>query len=92
MFCIFLSTNSSLAHFASPQALAKSAHIRGGKAATHAPITETPFDCCKDLIVGQGQFSMKDIGTIPFMAQFGTPLLVFFFSAAQVDILDALLL
>jgi len=92
MFCIFLSTNPSLAHFASPQALASSARICGGKAATHAPITETPFDCCEDLMVGQGQFSMKDISTIPFMAQFGRPLLVFFFPAVQIDILDALLL
>ena len=34
MFCIFLSTNSTLAQFASPRALAKSARIRGGKAVT----------------------------------------------------------
>jgi len=92
MFCIFLSTNSSLAHFTSPQALAKSARIRGGKAATHAPITETPFDCCEDLMVGQGQFSMKDVSAIPFMAQFGGPLLVFLSPAVQIDILDTLLL
>ena len=74
MFCIFLSTNSSLAQFASPRALAKSARIRGGKAATHAPITETPFDCCGDLMVRPGELSIKDISTIPFMAQFGRPL------------------
>ena len=74
MFCIFLSTNSSLAQFASPQAFAKSARIRGGKAITHAPITETPFDCCGDLIVKPGQLNIKDISTIPFMAQFGRPL------------------
>jgi len=74
MFCIFLSTNSSLAHFASPRALAKSARIRGGKAVTHAPITETPFDCCDDLMVKPGKLSIKDISTISFMAQFGRPL------------------
>jgi hypothetical protein len=74
MFCIFLSTNSSLAQFAAPRALAKSARIRGGKAVTHAPITETPFDCCGDLMVKPGELSIKDISTIPFMAQFGRPL------------------
>ena len=74
MFCIFLSTNSSLAQFASPRAFAKSARIRGGKAITHVPITETPFDCCGDLMVKPGQLNIKDISTIPFMAQFGQPL------------------
>jgi hypothetical protein len=74
MFCIFLSTNSSLAHSSSPRALAKSARIRGGKATTHAPITETPFDCCGELMVRPGELSAKDISTIPFMAQFGRPL------------------
>jgi len=74
MFCIFLSTNSSLAQFAAPRALAKSARIRGGRAVTHAPITETPFDCCGDLMVKPGELSIKDISTIPFMAQFGRPL------------------
>jgi hypothetical protein len=74
IFCIFLSTNSSLAQFAAPRALAKSARIRGGKAVTHPPITETPFDCCGDLMVNPGKLSVKDISTIPFMAQFGRPL------------------
>ena len=74
IFCIFLSTNSSLAHFASPPALAKSARIRGGKAATHAPITETPFDCCPDLMFKPGELNVQKISTIPFMAQFGRPL------------------
>jgi hypothetical protein len=74
MFCIFLSTNSSLAQFASPQALAKSARIRGGKAETHAPITETPFDCCEDLMVKPGVLKMQDTSTIQFMARFGRPL------------------
>lgn len=76
IFCIFLSTNSSLAQFASPQALARSARIRGGKAVTHAPITETPFDCCGELMVKPGELTLKDISTIPFMAQFGRPLWV----------------
>ena len=74
VFFIFLSTNSSLAYFAAPRALARSARIRGGKAITHAPITETPFDCCGDLMVKPGELSIKDISTIPFMAQFGRPL------------------
>ena len=74
MFRIFLSTNSSLAQFTSPRALATSARIRGGKAVTHAPITETPFDCCDGLLVKPGKLSIKDISTIPFMAQFGRPL------------------
>jgi hypothetical protein len=74
IFCIFLSTNSSLAQFASPRALARSARIRGGKAVTHAPITETPFDCCGDLMVKPGELNIKGISTIPFMAQFGRPL------------------
>ncbi len=74
MFCIFLSTNSSLAHFASPWALAKSARIRGGKAVTHAPITETPFDCCDDLMVKPGELTILGISTIPFMAKFRRPL------------------
>jgi hypothetical protein len=74
IFCIFLSTNSSLAQFASPRALARSARIRGGKAVTHAPITETPFDCCGDLMVKPGELTIKGISTIPFMAQFGRPL------------------
>jgi hypothetical protein len=78
VFSIFLSTNSSLAKFAAPRALAKSARIRGGKAVTHAPITETPFDCCEDLMVKPGELSIKDISTIPFMVQFGRPLRVFF--------------
>ncbi|KAF8233182.1 hypothetical protein L208DRAFT_901969, partial [Tricholoma matsutake] len=65
---------SSLAQFASPQALARSARIRGGKAVTHAPITETPFDCCGELMVKPGELTLKDISTIPFMAQFGRPL------------------
>jgi hypothetical protein len=72
MFCIFLSTNSSLSQFASPRALAKSARIRGGRAVTHAPITETPFDC--QLVVKPGELSIKDISTISFMAEFGRPL------------------
>jgi len=54
--------------------LATSTRIRGGKAVTHAAITETPFDCCDDLMVKPGKLSMKDISTIPFMAQFGRPL------------------
>jgi hypothetical protein len=74
MFCIFLSTNSSLAQFASPRALARSARIRDGKAETHAPITETPFDCCEDLMVKPGKLKIKDISTIEFMAKFGRPL------------------
>ncbi|KAF8232150.1 hypothetical protein L208DRAFT_27950 [Tricholoma matsutake] len=74
MFSIFLSTNSRLAQFAAPRALAKSARIRGGKAVTHAPITETPFDCSEDLIVKPGELNIKDVSTIPFMAQFGRPL------------------
>jgi len=74
VFFIFLSTNSSLAHFAGPQALAKSARIRRGNATTHAPITETPFDCSKELMVKPGKLSMEDISKIPFMAQFGRPL------------------
>jgi len=74
MFCISLSTNSSLAQFASPRALAKSARIRGGKAETHAPITETPFDCCEDLMVKMGDLKIKDTSTIQFMAKFGRPL------------------
>jgi len=74
MFSIFLSTNSSLAKFAAPPALARSARIRGGKAVIHAPITETPFDCSGDLVVKPGELSIKDISTIPFMAQFGRPL------------------
>ena len=74
IFCIFLSTNSSLAHFASPPALARSARIRGGKAVTHAPITETPFDCSGDLMVKPGELTIKDVSTIQFMAQFGRPL------------------
>jgi hypothetical protein len=73
IFCIFLSTNSSLAQFAAPRALAKSARIRGGKAVTHAPITETPFDC-SGLMVKPGELSIKDIRKIPFMAHFGRPL------------------
>ncbi|KAF5373422.1 hypothetical protein D9615_009451 [Tricholomella constricta] len=71
---IFLSTNSSLAYFAAPKALARSARIRGGAATTHAPITETPFDCCGDLVVKPGELLIKDISTIPFMAKFGRPL------------------
>ena len=74
IFVIFLSTNSSLAQFASPRALARSARIRGGKAVAHAPITETPFDCCDDLIVKPGKLDIEEIGTIPFMAKFGRPL------------------
>ena len=74
IFCIFLSTNSSLDQFASPQALAKSARIRSGKAETHAPITETPFDCCDDLMVKQGEFKIEDISRVEFMAKFGRPL------------------
>jgi len=74
MFRIFLSTNLSLAQFASPRALARSARIRGGKAETHAPITETPFDCCEDLMVKPGQLKIEDTSTIQFMAQFGRPL------------------
>jgi hypothetical protein len=74
MFAIFLSTNSSLSHFASPNALAKSARIRHGDAVTHAPITETPFDCHPNLMVEQGKLTVEDICTISFMAQFGRPL------------------
>lgn len=74
IFCIFLSTGSRLAQFAAPRAFATSARIRGGKAVTHAPITETPFDCCGDLMVKPGKLTTKDISTIPFMAQFGRPL------------------
>ncbi len=75
MFCIFLSTNPNLAQFeASPPALASSARIRGGKAVMHPPITETPFDCCEDLMVKPGKLNLKDISTISFMAQFGRPL------------------
>ncbi|KAF8218993.1 hypothetical protein L208DRAFT_1523899 [Tricholoma matsutake] len=74
MFSIFLSTNSSLAQFAAPRALAKSAHIRSRKAVTHTPITETPFNCSEDLIVKAGELNIKHISTIPFMAQFGRPL------------------
>ena len=74
IFCIFLSTNSSLAQFASPQALTKSARIRSGKAETHAPITETPFDCCDDLMVKQGELKINDISRVGFMAKFGRPL------------------
>ena len=75
VFTIFLSTNSSLAKFASPRALAKSARIRGGLAVTHAPITETPFDC-DDLVVRPGELKMEDISKISFMARFGRPLWV----------------
>ena len=74
MFCIFLSTNSSLAHFASPRALARSARIRSGMAETHAPITETPFDCCDSLMIKPGEKKIRDISTIEFMAKFGRPL------------------
>ena len=51
VFTIFLSTNSSLVKFASPRDLARSTRIRGGLAVTHAPITETPFDCDDELMV-----------------------------------------
>jgi hypothetical protein len=74
VFFVFLSTNSSLAHFAPPQALARSARIRRGEAAINAPITETPFDCYKDLKVKQGELNLKEISSLPFMAKFGRPL------------------
>jgi hypothetical protein len=74
IFIIFLSTNSSLVEFAAPRVLAKSARIRGGDAVTHAPITETPFDCKPGFMLKPGEFTIKDIGTISFMAQFGRPL------------------
>jgi len=71
MFCIFLSTNSSLAQFAPPRAFARSARIRGGKAAIHAPITETPFDC-SGVMIKPGEWNIEKISTVPFMAQFGS--------------------
>jgi hypothetical protein len=57
-----------LAEFASPHALAKSAHIQGGLTVTHAPITKTPFDCDDELVVRPGELKMKDISPISFMA------------------------
>jgi len=71
---IFLSTNSSLAQFAAPRALAKSARIVDGNSILIPPITETPFDCCDELMVKPGELKIKDISEISFMAKFGRPL------------------
>ncbi|KAF8903072.1 hypothetical protein CPB84DRAFT_1845911 [Gymnopilus junonius] len=86
MFAIFLSTNSSLAQFAAPPAFAKSARIRQGAAVTHAPITETPFDCYPDFKVKPGELTVKDISEIKFMAKFGRPLFWTFLRGAGVKV------
>ncbi|KAF8882369.1 hypothetical protein CPB84DRAFT_1851243 [Gymnopilus junonius] len=86
MFAIFLSTNSSLAQFAAPPAFAKSARIREGAAVTHAPITETPFDCYPDFKVKPGELTVKDISEIKFMAKFGRPLFWTFLRGAGVKV------
>ena len=74
LFTIFLSTNPSLLKFYDPQAFAGSARIRGGPFITHAPITETPFDCEPELLIEPKTLSIKEISTISFMARFGRPL------------------
>ncbi|KAF8869574.1 hypothetical protein CPB84DRAFT_1818578 [Gymnopilus junonius] len=72
--------------FAAPPAFAKSARIREGAAVTHAPITETPFDCYPDFKVKPGELTVKDISEIKFMAKFGRPLFWTFLRGAGVKV------
>ncbi|KAF8872391.1 hypothetical protein CPB84DRAFT_1967482 [Gymnopilus junonius] len=55
-------------------AIADATKTTEGAAVTHAPITETPFDCYPDFKVKPGELTVKDISEIKFMAKFGRPL------------------
>ncbi|KAF8579397.1 hypothetical protein K439DRAFT_1525242 [Ramaria rubella] len=74
LFVIYLSTNSHLEKFAPSREMAKSARARENADALQAPITETPFDCAKDLYIRPGKCTLQDICTIEFMSKFGRPM------------------
>ncbi|KAF8340879.1 hypothetical protein F5887DRAFT_1225825 [Amanita rubescens] len=73
VFFIFLSTNSSLPHFAVVKAKSTSEPISICKAGLNTPINEMPFDCHPQK-VRKGKLSMDETASIPFMARFGRPL------------------
>ncbi|KAF8340891.1 hypothetical protein F5887DRAFT_1225901 [Amanita rubescens] len=70
---IFLSTNSSLPHFAVVKAKSTSERISVGKPDLNTPINEISFDCHPQK-VRKGMLSMDETASIPFMARFGRPL------------------
>jgi hypothetical protein len=73
LFAIFLSTQSDIESFAPSFSFARSARIRHQLPDSHAPITETPFDCFERAII-PSRLKAKHTGNIAFMALFGRPL------------------
>lgn len=86
-FVIFLSTTSSLVHFAPVAELVRSARVKQKQTKLQASITETPFD---SFFNGQpsedgnsfmgpirpGSLTYYDVSEVEFMARFGRPLYV----------------
>jgi hypothetical protein len=78
LFAIFLSTNSSLAHFASAQKYFWSARYRQARIDTvQAPFVETPFDTWHhEHLLREGAHLLAEVGEPKFMVRFGRPLCV----------------
>ncbi|KDQ14213.1 hypothetical protein BOTBODRAFT_175000 [Botryobasidium botryosum FD-172 SS1] len=74
IFAIFISTNTHAIHFPPPGPLAPSARWRGPDIRLQAPITETPFDCYPSPPIKSGEYSLKHVVRLEFMARFGRPL------------------
>jgi hypothetical protein len=78
LFVIFLSTNSSLTHFARAQKYFWSARYRQARIDTvQAPFIETPFDTWHhEHLLREGAHLLAEVGEPTFMVRFSRPLWV----------------
>jgi hypothetical protein len=73
VFVIFLSTNFDVEKLVPSGELAKSARAHNNADILQAPITETPFDCARELYIFPKQYKLDQTYSIEFMSMFGRP-------------------
>ena len=75
LFCLLLSTQSSL-HYLAPTSKSVSSE-RAQRVALLPPITETPFDCNPGPVVMHNVLGIGKLSEASYIAQWGRPLWVF---------------
>jgi hypothetical protein len=78
LFCVFLSTNSSLQEYSpSPRIFWSKRGRNSTLAYVQTPYTELPFDIWKrEQLVTEGVHTLDDVCAVEFMVRFGRPLCV----------------
>lgn len=74
LFCLLLSTQSSLRFLAPPGAAAPSERAKRRASKLLAPITETPFDCAPNFKIKPGALHVGELSDIRYLASWGRPL------------------